>query len=216
MSRFLVFMLACSVLCLGQLPKDSAPSAPSGIVQSTNPQTAKRLAGLFHNERLKRKVDDDYSISGDNDFRGVSGIWIEESGDPSKALLFPEQVSITCTRSEMTCQEMKVTLEPTNGLVFIAGPDETIWPITSWDAHGLLASYGPEISATTAASDRCHRHVLAMSFASGAVSTSDIPTHEKGCEAFAETNSYRLARGQYYFDSSPGNDMDKPLPRTRK
>lgn len=55
---------------------------------------------------------------------------------------------------------------------------------------------------------KCH-HVLTMTFDSGAVSSADIPTHEKGCEAFPETNSYRLARGNYYVDTSPANDMDK-------
>jgi len=94
------------------------------------------------------------------------------------------------------------------GIVEIGDIDETIWQISFWDSDGLLASYGPDISAL-AANDRCHRHILAMSFVSGAVSTSDIPTQEKGCEAFTETNSYRLVRGNYYVDTTPGNDRDK-------
>ena len=49
-----------------------------------------------------------------------------------------------------------------------------------------------------------------MSFRSGSVSTSDIPTHEKGCEMFPETDTYRLVRGQYYVDTTPGNDAEKP------
>ena len=65
--------------------------------------------------------------------------------------------------------------------------------------------------SASAASDRCNRHVLTMTFAAGAVSTSDIPTHEKGCEPFPETNSYRLARGGYYIDTTPGNDAEKPV-----
>ncbi|SRR6266851_280842 len=81
------------------------------------------------------------------------------------------------------------------------------WEIRSWDAHGLLASYDPNVSAV-ATSDRCHHHVLTMTFASGAVSTSDIPTRAKGCEEFPETNSYRLVRGNYYVDTSPANDLD--------
>ena len=136
-------------------------------------------------------------------------MWVSESKDPPKEIVFPEQVKIICTKSENTCEELKVILEPISGVVFI-DTDKTIWQITSWDAHGLLASYGPDISAS-AASERCNRHVLTMSFASGAVSTSDIPTHEKGCEPFSETNSYRLTRGGYYVDTTPGNDANEPI-----
>jgi len=49
-----------------------------------------------------------------------------------------------------------------------------------------------------------------MDFDSGAVSVSDIPTHKKGCEMFQQTDSYRLQRGNYYVDTTPGNDADKP------
>jgi hypothetical protein len=66
-----------------------------------------------------------------------------------------------------------------------------------------LASYGGDSAS------RCQRHVLTMDFDSGAVSVSDIPTRKKGCEAFTETDSYRLVRGNYYVDTSPGNNMDK-------
>lgn len=169
----------------------------------------KSLSDLHHNDRIKRAELKDYEIAGDGQWRAVSGMWVPESKDPTKALIFPEQVKITCTRSAKTCQELKVTLEPISGVVFIEDIDETIWPISSWDSNGLLASYGPDVSAS-GVSDRCHRHVLAMSFVSGAVSTSDIPTHEKGCEVFTETDSYRLARGNYYIDTTPGNDGDKP------
>jgi hypothetical protein len=51
--------------------------------------------------------------------------------EPAKTLLFPEQVKITCTNSDKTCQELKVTLGPMGGLVFIAGIDETTWLDTS-------------------------------------------------------------------------------------
>ena len=170
------------------------------------------LYGAIREERLKRIEDKDYPIPVDNDYRGVDGVWVPESNDPAKALVFPEQVKITCTRSEKTCRELKVTLGALGGMVSIIDIDEIDWPITSWDAHGLLASYGPDVSAT-AASDRCHSHVLTMAFGSGAVSTSDIPTHEKGCEEFFATDSYRLARGTYYVDTTPGNDMDKANPK---
>jgi hypothetical protein len=101
-------------------------------------------------------------------------------------------------------------LEPIGGVIFLDDIDETSWQITSWDEHGLLAAYDAYPSAT-AVSERCHRHVLSMSFASGAVSTSDIPTHEKGCETFKQTDSYRLVRGVYYVDTTPGNDAEKPV-----
>ncbi|MGA3159884.1 MAG: hypothetical protein ABSC77_01620 [Terracidiphilus sp.] len=170
------------------------------------------LYGAIREERLKRIEDKDYPIPVDNDYRGVDGVWVPESNDPAKALVFPEQVKITCIHSENICRELKVILGELGGMVSIIDIDETDWPITSWDAHGLLASYGPDVSAT-GASDRCHSHVLTMAFGSGAVSTSDIPTHEKGCEEFFGTDSYRLARGTYYVDTTPGNDMDRPHPK---
>jgi hypothetical protein len=170
-------------------------------------QEAKSPSVFFHNDRLKRTEDKDSEITGNDKFRGVSGVWVPESKDPAKALVLPEQAKITCTHSLGTCQELKVILGPVSGMVLIESPEETIWEINSWDAHGLLASYGPD--AYGSMSEKCHRHILTMSFSSGAVSTSDIPTHEKGCEAFSETDSYRLARGQYYVDTTPGNDANK-------
>jgi hypothetical protein len=160
-----------------------------------------------HNGRLKRDEYKDAPIVGDNEFRAVDGMWVPESNDPSKALFFPEQVNILCSHSERNCRELKVTLGAIAGMISIMDIDEKDWPIDTWDAHGLLASYGPEPSAP-GSSDRCHRHVLTIAFVSGAVSTSDIPTHETGCSAFTETNSYRLARGNYYVDLTPLNDGD--------
>jgi len=185
------------------------PSTQVERVPSASAQPAKSLSDAFRNERLKRIELKDYPIDAQGGDCIVDGVWVPESNDPEKALVFPEQVRITCTHSEKTCQELKVTLGPMQGIVEIGDIDETIWQISSWDSNGLLASYGPDISAL-GANDRCHRHVLAMSFVSGAVSTSDIPTQEKGCEAFTETNSYRLVRGNYYVDTTPGNDGDKP------
>jgi len=194
------------------LPLTTAASAQSVGKTSTQADKGKLKpsSNPFHNERLKRSELSDYPIE---TFRNtlviVDGMWVPESKDPAKEIVFPEQVKIICRHSEMTCEEVKVILGPMSGVVFIDSIDQTIWPITSWDAHGLLASYGPEASAS-AASERCHRHVLTMTFASGAVSTSDIPTHEKGCEMFGETDSFRLTRGVYYIDTSPGNDEDRP------
>jgi len=173
-------------------------------------QQAKPLSGVFHNDRLKRAEDPYYEIVGDSQSRSVSGMWVPESSDPANKLLFPEQVTITCTQPSRTCQELKVVLEPIDGVIFIDGINETTWQITSWDEHGLLASYDADPS-NKVVSERCHRHVLSMSFASGAVSASDIPTHEKGCETFKQTDSYRLVRGQYYIDTTPGNDGDKSV-----
>jgi hypothetical protein len=188
----------------------SAQSFPE-TKQQADTEKAKPSSNAFHNERLKRAELKDYPIETFRDTLViVDGMWVSESKDPTKEIVFPEQVKIICTNSEKTCEEMKVILGPMSGVIFIDSIEQTIWPITSWDKNGLLASYGPEISAS-AASDRCHRHVLAMTFASGAVSTSDIPTHEKGCEMFPETDSYRLARGGYYVDTTPGNDAEKPV-----
>ena len=131
-------------------------------------------------------------------------MWVPDSDHPVNELLFLEQVTITCTQPSGTCEELKIILEPFGGLIFIDGIDETTWQITSWDEHGLLATYDADPSSKKV-DERCHRHVLSMSFASGAVSTSDIPTHEKGCESFRQTDSYRLVRGQYYVDTTPGN-----------
>jgi hypothetical protein len=177
-------------------------------------QQAKSPSGVFRNDRLKRAELSDHQIMGDSQWRRVSGMWVPESNDPAHTLLFSEQVTITCTQASRTCEEWKVTLEPIVGVIFLDDIDETSWEITSWDEHGLLARYDADPSAT-AVSERCHRHVLSMNFASGAVSSSDIPTHEKGCEAFKVTDSYRLTRGVYYVDTTPGNDAEKPVKPAR-
>jgi len=201
--------LSVTLLFLSMTVAVSAQGIAETKQQAAN-EKAKPFSNPFHNERIKRTELKDYPIEAFHDLAIVDGMWVPESKDPAKALVFPEQVRIICTKSERTCEELKIILEPTSGVVFIGDIEETSWQITSWDAHGLLASYGPDISAR-AASDRCNRHVLTMTFASGAVSTSDIPTHDKGCEPFPETNSYRLVRGGYYIDTTPGNNADKPI-----
>jgi hypothetical protein len=173
-------------------------------------QQGKSPSRAYHNDRLKRAELDDHEVIGNSQWRNVSGMWVPESNDLANELLFLEQVTINCERPTRTCKELKITLEPIGGVIFIDGVDETIWQINSWDEHGLLAAYDADPSAT-AVSERCHRHVLSMSFTSGAVSTSDIPTHEKGCETFKQTDSYRLIRGGYYVDTTPGNDAEKPV-----
>ena len=168
------------------------------------------MADKLSNERLKKIEFEDRPIDVAYGLASADGMWLQESNDPQKALIFPEQVDVSCDKSTKTCRELTVTLGPAGGMVSIMSPEEKDWPIISWDTHGLLASYGPDNSKSAAASEKCHSHVLTMTFISGAVSTSDIPTHEKGCEEFTETDSYRLVRGNYYVDTSPNNDTDKP------
>jgi len=90
-------------------------------------QPAKSLSGAFRNERLKRIELKDYPIEAQAGDCIVDGVWVPESNDPEKALVFPEQVRITCTHSVKTCQELKVTLGPMQGIVEIGDIDETIW-----------------------------------------------------------------------------------------
>ncbi len=187
LSRRLVKALSVALLFLSLTVPASAQSITE-TKQQADKEKAQPSSNPFHNERLKRAELKDYPIETFHDTLAiVDGMWVPESKDPAKALVFAEQVKINCTNSEKTCEELKVILEPMSGVVFV-DIDQTIWQITSWDAHGLLASYGPDVSAR-AASDRCNRHVLTMTFATGAVSTSDIPTHEKGCEASAITQN---------------------------
>jgi hypothetical protein len=65
---------------------------------------------MFKNPRLKKVLHDDHGIDGDKNFRIFSGIWLPESKDLEKDLIFPEQSSFTCTHQDMTCQELSVTL----------------------------------------------------------------------------------------------------------
>ena len=161
-------------------------------------------SGTFHNARLKTLTFPSpplvktkfYSYSA-----VASGIWLSE--DPKKALVLPQQVKILCSKSAKECTEISVTLGPVPTLVSIEDVDNTVYEVDKWDDHGLTASYGGDESS------RCQRHVLTMDFESGAVSVSDIPTRKTGCEAFTETNSYKLVSGSYYIDTTPGNDFDK-------
>lgn len=163
------------------------------------------VTSLFHNDRLKALRLKDSPITGDTNMRLVTGFWESDSDDPSKTLLFPQQVKITCTHFDKSCKELSVSLAPVVGMVSIQEINEEEYAVDSWDGHGLVASYGgAEVYSP------CQRHVLTMDFDSGAVSVVDIPTHKKGCEALKETDSYRLIQGNYYVDTSPGNDMDRP------
>jgi len=175
------------------------------VASSAQEKKPDNFSAVFHNERLKALSLPDHSIAGDSHSRLVSGFWVSESKDPTKTLVFPQQVRIRCMAYNKTCTETSVTIAPTPQVVSITEIDDEDYDINRWDAHGLLASHGGDVSASP-----CQRHVLTMDFDSGAVSVSDIPTRKKGCEAFTETDSYRLVRGNYYVDTSPGNDADKP------
>lgn len=172
--------------------------------------SAQNLASFLQNDRLKTLILPDRPIFGNLRSRTVDGFWESEVKD--RALAFPQQVKIDCHNygpENRECVETSVSIAPTKGLVSIQEIDTTEYEVDSWDGTGLVASYGGD------AGSRCQRHVLTMTFSSGAVSVSDVPTREKGCEAFTMTNSYRLIRGNYYVDTSPGNDMDKPYKSAR-
>jgi hypothetical protein len=162
--------------------------------------------GMFHNDRLKTLVipgppllkEKSYSFTA-----FASGIWASESNDPKKALVLPMQVKLWCSKNSKVCTETSVTLGAVPTLVSIEDMDNTDYDVDKWDEHGLTASYGGNETS------RCQRHVLTIDFDSGAVSVADILTRKTGCEAFTETDSYKLVRGKYYVDTTPGNDLDK-------
>jgi hypothetical protein len=173
---------------------------------------ASDLGSSFKNDHLKATTYKDRPICCSTWFREADGIWESESKDSGKALVFPQQVKISCHNygnNNRKCVEIIVTLAATKTMVILQEIDTEEYDIDRWDEHGLIASYGGDDSS------KCQRHVLTMDFESGAVSVSDIPTHKKGCEAFIDTDSYRLVRGNYYVDTSPNNDMDKPMPLTK-
>jgi hypothetical protein len=137
-------------------------------------------------------------VIGDDANRTASGVWKSEV--PGNDLLSPEQVAISCSAPERQCSVQRVRFDADQLGISVKGPDETDYQIVSWDARSLFATHDPDYS------DKCHRSVLSMSFATGDVSLSDIPTNEKGCEIFKDTNSYRLIQGNYYVDTTPHND----------
>jgi len=175
------------------------------LVLTTVVSHAQNVSSFLQNDRLKTITLPDSPIMGNDHSRFVSGFWVSESKDPQKRLVFLLQVKIECHNFDRKeCVEIIVTIAPVKGMVSIQDIDTERYGVNRWDSRGLVASYGGDESS------RCQRHVLTMEFASGAVSVSDIPTRVKGCEAFTETDSYRLVRGNYYVDTTPGNDGDKP------
>jgi hypothetical protein len=160
---------------------------------------------FLQNDRLKLYTHPDSPI--DNYHKHlvfVSGVWLAESKDEKNGLAFPVQAKITCSHGWKqnlgTCEETTVSIVPASGMVQVGDLDSTTYDITRWDDDGLVANE----------TDFCHLHILTIAFKVGAVAVSDIPTHDVGCEAFLATNSYRLARGHYWIDTTPDNDLDKP------
>jgi hypothetical protein len=191
------------MILVSALAKSKCPVLVIALALGATAQKSPSLSALFSNDRLKAQPLKDYPIEFHDRFVAVSGYWVSESKDPSKALAFPMMVRISCTRAEKVCREASVTLKPAPGVILIQDMAETEYEISTWDEHGLVASHGGD-----EVFDRCESHVLTIGFNSGATSVSDIPTHKDDCKAFKETSSYRLVGGYYWVDTSPGNDMD--------
>jgi hypothetical protein len=188
------------------------PARTSQATESQSKTQSVSLSAFLHNDRLKIFTLNDYPVVGDSLSRYVAGVWLPESKDPTKSLAMPQQVTISCNKAEKTCTEISITLAPTPVSVAVQDIDEEEYAVDSWDAHGLVASYGGDEDSAS----KCQRHVMTMDFDSGAVSVSDIPTHRKSCEMFIETNSYRLQRGYYYVDTTPNNDADVPYTQRKR
>lgn len=179
------------------------------VISALSWMHAADLASAVKNNRLKAVTYKDAPIAGDARFLEVDGIWVSESKDPGKTLATPQQLKIECHNygnDDRKCVEITVTLAPVKAMVGVQSIDTEEYDVDSWDLNGIVASYG----GGEGLSAQCQRHTLTINFASGAVVASDIPIHKKGCEAFTETDSYRLVRGNYYVDTSPNNDFDNP------
>ncbi len=157
--------------------------------------------------RLKVQEVAPSPITGDQNLRVIDGVWIPASPEAS-ALFVPEQVRITCSRSEHLCHEIKAVLGQAGDLISIMSVEDVTWKIQTWNGDALTASIDEEPSAS-AASGRCQRHVLTLQFQSGTAISTDIPVGGPDCGMFKQANSYRLARGRYVVDLSPGNDLDR-------
>ena len=175
--------------------------SPHGANSASTNSSGLDLASMFRNSRLKINQEKVHPVDGNDAVRVAWGIWVPEVA--GNDLIEPEQVSITCSAYNKSCAVLRTRLEVRPWGVELEGPDETDFKVISWDAQGLFAIYGPDRV------DKCQRSTLAMSFASGEISLSDIPTHVKGCEVFVITNSYRLIQGQYYVDTTPKNNGSK-------
>jgi hypothetical protein len=167
---------------------------------------AQNQPSILQNDRLKTVTLPDSPVVGGDRHRVVAGFWLSESKQPQKVLGFLQQVSIECRNYAdlpKECVEISVTIAPEKRMVSIQEIGSATYDVNSWDSRGLVASYGGGVDSL------CVRHRLTMDFSSGAVSLSHIPIRTKGCEALRsiETDSYRLVRGNYYVDTTPGNDV---------
>jgi len=192
MDRFLT--LALAVLLLAGCQPAKSPDS----------EMSRRLAVTFGNNRLKAIAYPDSPIKPLLGTAGADGIWLPD--DSKSQPPFAEQVDISCVKGEGLCHELTIPLGVTSASIHVMHPEETLWPIKSWNADSIIASYGPVPDANPGSGDRCQRHVLSITLASGAVSTSVVPTNEKGCEAFQKVETSRLIQGNFYVDTTPDND----------
>ena len=178
--------------------------------QSAQPpesEVLRQLAKIFVNNRLKAVTYSDAPIKAFMGIAVADGFWLPE--DTNTQQLFAEQVDISCNKDEGVCHELTIPLAVTQGGVRLMHAEEKLWPISSWSADAILASYGPVATAKPGSGDRCLRHVLSLTLDSGAVSSSLVPTHERGCEAFQATTASRLVYGNFYIDTTPGNNDEE-------
>lgn len=164
------------------------------------------MSGVFGNDRFKLMNYEQHAI--DAAYPHAEGVWIEDSGNPDRTLVFPQQVSLRCYNfgaDERGCDETGVTFSVTKISITVQELFQQHYQIDNWDKHGLSASYGGGESDKS----RCQKHVLTMNFDSGAVSVADIASHRTGCK-IEGTYSYRLQPGTYYVDTTARNDADKP------
>jgi hypothetical protein len=138
----------------------------------------------------------------------AQGVWQATPQTPGSDLIFPEQVSIDCEKQEKRCSIQTVQFAVNPLEVSIEGPDETDYRIISWDAGGLQAAYFPPQQTS-----KCQRSYLEMNFITGEVTLTDFPLpQKKGCEMWKDKNSFRLAPGNYYVDTTQHNDSPAGLP----
>lgn len=142
-----------------------------------------------------------------------SGVRLPVSNDSEEMADSPWQVNIVCGKVSGLCKENDLRFSADGYKISPVLYDMSVWRITQWDAGGMVASWGPDLSAPVGSRDRCRIHTLTVKFASGSipsggVSFSDSSTGQAGCEKFQGTTTDRLVSGELYIDTSPGNDAD--------
>jgi len=198
-------MNAASVVLIAALVLGSFPSR---TLQSQQDRITSAASKLLRSKRLKRHETGGSPLDLASDGIKADGIWVPVPDDSAHQLVFPEQTHILCYKGDPYCHEVEISFVAVADVISANGPEETLWTIKSWDKNSLLAEWGP-YPQLTRSEDKCQKHILSIVFASGTVTTSDIPTHGPECEAFKETNTYRLVSGYYVVDTSPNNDAMK-------